>query len=52
MLSVESKEVLEEAKTILKDSEDLLIDKLKELGITLEEFRLLKSNEHQKVTMN
>lgn len=52
LLSVESKEVLKEAKVTLKDSEALVIEKLKELGITHQEFRLLKSNSDQKVSSN
>lgn len=52
MLSIQGKKVLREAKATLKDSEALVIEKLKELGITYQEFRLLKSNSSQKVYLN
>lgn len=52
MLSAEGKGVLKEARVTLEDSETLLLEKLKGLGITLQEFRLLKSNPDQKVTLN
>ena len=52
MLSERGMEVLQEAKDTLEDSEALLLEKLKELGITLQEFRLLKSNYNQEVSSN
>jgi hypothetical protein len=52
MLSEHGKQELKKARATLRDSEALVIKTLKQLGLTYDEFKLLKNTFNQNVYLN